>query len=88
MMNDSIELDDIDEAGSFDDSLTLCSKCHSKVLRTDQQSVEAFMKYFVEELKLGVVIPPCDFQDWLHPELKLNYTEPAEGYPIGWLRMK
>ena len=49
--------------------------------------LEAFMKYF-KELKIGMLIPPCAFQNWLHPELKLHYTEQAEGYPTGWIRMK
>lgn len=80
-MNDSLDID-IDTDGSF-----WYDKISKDITHYTESQLNAFAKYF-KELKPGVLIPPCAFQSWLHPELKLNYTEQAEGYPDGWIRMK
>lgn len=70
------EMDSFDINGSF--------MCETE----DLSEIEAYRKYFFEQLKPGVIIPPSKFQAWLHPTLKLNYTKQAPGYPDGWLQMK
>lgn len=52
----------------------------------EPEQLEAFQKYFLT-LNIGSIIPPSEFQNWLHPDLKQRHTKIPEGYPDNWLEM-
>jgi hypothetical protein len=75
--------EDVPDFGDDDDSML---EAHVTKMKDTEDNLKAFLHYF-STLQPGTIIPPCPFQDWLHPDLKNHYTCIPDGLPCGWLQM-
>lgn len=67
-----------EDDGDFGENATISfSKAHNEDFNT-----------IFSMLKPGMIIPPSDFQNWLHPHFIANYTTIIPDMNQTWLKLK